>query len=121
MSVELFLNEVLTNQEDRDLLLADPKILEEGERIANYVKTGQMVITEMAPGVLPLAVLAHLTRFAVGYKLVGVQGHIEVQIVIDHNLEGFAFYAVTLIFVNGLAAQVAFGTETIAVNAAMLF
>ena len=64
MSVELFLNEVLTNQEDRDLLLADPKIMEEGERIANYVKTGQMVITEMAPGVLPLAVLAHLTQYA---------------------------------------------------------
>ena len=64
MSVELFLNEVLARQEDRDLLMANPKILEEGERIAHYVKTQQMVITEMAPGLLPLAVLAHLTQHA---------------------------------------------------------
>ena len=58
MSVELFLNEVLAKQEDRDLLMANPKILEEGERIAHYVKTQQMVITEMAPGLLPLAAQA---------------------------------------------------------------
>ena len=92
MSVELFLNEVLARQEDRDLLMANPKILEEGERIAHYVKTQQMVITEMAPGLLPLAVLAHLTQHALDVNAArGISREITMATLRDVNvwLDGY--------------------------------
>lgn len=63
-SVEIFVNEVLTKQENRDWLLSDPKTLEEGKRIADKVKTGELLITDMEAGLLPLAIIAHLTSYA---------------------------------------------------------
>lgn len=63
MSLDVFVNEVLTKQENRDWLLSDPATLEEGKRIADKVKTGELVITDMEPGLLPLAIIAHLTEF----------------------------------------------------------
>ena len=62
MSIEIFVNEVLAKQEDRDWLLSDPKTLEEGKRIADKVKTGELLITDMEAGLLPLAIIAHLTE-----------------------------------------------------------
>jgi len=63
-SVEIFVNEVLAKQEDRDWLLSDPATLEEGKRIAEKVKTGELLITDMEAGLLPLAIIAHLTEHA---------------------------------------------------------
>jgi hypothetical protein len=64
MSLEIFVNEVLNKQENREWLLSDPATLEEGKRIAQKVKTGELVITDMEPGLLPLAIIAHLTEHA---------------------------------------------------------
>lgn len=63
-SVEIFVNEVLAKQEDRDWLLSDPATLEEGKRIADKVKSGELLITDMEAGLLPLAIIAHLTGYA---------------------------------------------------------
>lgn len=72
MSVEIFANEVLAKQEDRDWLLSDPATLEEGKRIADKVKTGELVITDMEAGLLPLAIIAHLTEHVL--ELNGARG-----------------------------------------------
>ena len=65
-------------------------------------------------------VLAHLTGLTVGNQFIGVQSHIKVQVVIDHNLNGAALNARTLILIDGLAVQLTRRTEAVAVNAAML-
>ena len=64
-------------------------------------------------------VLAHLTGLTVGNQFIGVQSHIKVQVVVDHNLNGAALNARTLVLIDGLAVQLTRRTE--AVNAAMLF
>ncbi|MPM57010.1 hypothetical protein SDC9_103827 [bioreactor metagenome] len=64
-------------------------------------------------------VLADLTGLAVGHQLVGVQGHVKVQVILDHHLEGLALDAAALVLVNGLAGQAALGTEAIAVDPAV--
>lgn len=87
MSVELFLNEVLARQEDRDWLMSDLQVLKEGEQIAQYVKSGQMVITEIAPGLLPLAVLAHLTQYALDVNAArGISREITIATLRDTNI-----------------------------------
>ncbi len=65
-------------------------------------------------------VLADLAGLAVGHQLVRVQRHVEVQVVVDHHLDGAAFDALALVLVNGLAVQLALRTETVAVDAAVL-
>ena len=65
-------------------------------------------------------VLAHLPRLAVGHQLIGVQGHVEVQVVVHHHLEGLGLYAVAPILVNGLAVKRALRPEAISVDPAML-
>jgi len=66
-------------------------------------------------------VLADLPRLAVCDELIGIQGNIEVQVVVDHDLNGAAFDAVSPILVDGLSVQGARRTEAVAVNAAVLF
>ena len=65
-------------------------------------------------------VLANLAGLTVGHQLVGVQSHIKVQVVVDHDLEGLGLGAVALVLLDGLAVQLAGGAETVAVNPAML-
>ena len=65
-------------------------------------------------------VLANLAGLTVGHQLVGVQSHIKVQGVVDHDLEGLGLGAVALVLLDGLAVQLAGGAETVAVNPAML-
>ena len=65
-------------------------------------------------------VLAHLPRLAVGHQLIGVQGHVEVQVVVHHHLEGLGLYAVAPILVDGLAVKRALRPEAISVDPAML-
>ena len=63
-------------------------------------------------------VLTHLTRFAVCYQLVGIEGDVETEIVVNHHLEGFSFKAISFVLVNWLCFQIALRTETVSVYAA---
>ena len=64
-------------------------------------------------------VLADLAGLTVGGELVGVERHVEVQVVVDHDLDSLALDAVALILVDGLAVELAGGTEAVAVDAAV--
>ena len=64
-------------------------------------------------------VLADLSRFAVGDKLIRIEGNVKIQIIIDHDLHGLAFDTLALVFFNGLAMELALGAEAVAVNSAM--
>ena len=48
-------------------------------------------------------VLAHLAGLAVGDQLIGIEGDVEVQVVVYHHLEGLALDAGALVLVDGLA------------------
>ena len=63
-------------------------------------------------------VLANLTGFSIGYELIWVQGHIKIQIVIDHDLKRPAFDAVALILVDGPALDGAWRPEAITIDSA---
>ena len=65
-------------------------------------------------------VLAHLARFAVGHQLIGIQGHVEIQVVVHHHLEGPGLCAVAPILVDGLAVKRALRPEAIPVDPAVL-
>ena len=65
-------------------------------------------------------VLAHLSGFAVGHQLVGIQGHVKVQVVVDHHLEGTGLHAVSLVLLDGLAVELPLGAEAVAVDPAVL-
>ena len=65
-------------------------------------------------------VLADLAGLAVGHQLIGIEGHIKVQVVVDHDLDGLAFHALALVLVDGLAGKLALRTEAVAVNSALL-
>ena len=63
-------------------------------------------------------VMADAAGFPVGNQFVRIQGYFKVQVVVDHDLEGFASGAFAFVFVDGFAVNPAFRTETIAVNPA---
>ena len=65
-------------------------------------------------------VLADLPSLSVGDELVWIERHVEVEVVVDHYLEGFAFDALALVFVDGLAVELSFRTEAVAVDASVL-
>ena len=65
-------------------------------------------------------VLADLPGLSVGDELVRIERHVEVEVVVDHYLEGFAFDALALIFVDGFAVELSFRTEAVAVDASVL-
>ena len=65
-------------------------------------------------------VLADLTGLAVGDQLIGIQSDVEVQVVVDHDLDGAALDADALVLVDGLAVQLALGTEAVAIDTAVL-
>ena len=63
-------------------------------------------------------VVAYTAGFTVGDQFVWIQGHFEVQVVVDHHLEGLAFGAFPFVFVNGFPVDPAFRTEPIAIDPA---
>ena len=65
-------------------------------------------------------VLAHLAGFPVGHQLVGVKSHVEVQVIVDHHLEGLALDAVARIFADGFAVNFPRRAEPVAVDPAVL-
>ena len=66
-------------------------------------------------------VLADLTGLTVGDELIGIQSDVEVKVVVDHDLNGLALDALALVFVDGLAVELALGTEAVAIDTAVLF
>ena len=50
-------------------------------------------------------VLADLAGLAVGGQLIGVEGDVEVEVVVDHDLDGPALDAGALVLVDGLAVE----------------
>ena len=62
--------------------------------------------------------MADGTGFAVGDQFIRIQCHFEIEVVVDHHLEGLAFGAFPFIFVDGLAIDTAFRTETVSINTA---
>ena len=61
-------------------------------------------------------VLADLAGLAVGDELVGVEGDLEVEVVVDHHLEGSALDALAFVLAYRPAADRARGPEAIAVD-----
>ena len=97
--------------------------VEQSQRVAGHNHQGLLVRHDLQifldePVLHP--VLAHLPRLAIGHQLIGVQGHVKVQVVVDHHLEGLGLYAVAPILVDGLAVQLPLRPEAIAVDPAML-
>ena len=66
-------------------------------------------------------VLADLAGLTVGDELIGIESDIEVEVVVDHDLNGLALDALALVFVDGLAVELALGTEAVAIDTAVLF
>ena len=100
-----------------------PVGVEEAQRMAGHdhqgLLVGQLLQILLDEAVLH-PVLADLAGLAVGGELVGVQRHVKVQVVVDHDLDGPALNAFALIFINGLAVELARRTIAVAVNAAVL-
>ena len=63
-------------------------------------------------------VLADLAGLAIGHQFIGVEGHREVEVVVDHDLHGPALDAFALVGVDGEAVEGAFGPEAVAVDPA---
>ena len=61
-------------------------------------------------------VLADLPRLAVGDELVGIEGDVEVEVVVDHHLKGLALNAAAFVFADGFAAELSLRAETVAVD-----
>ena len=66
-------------------------------------------------------VLADLAGLTVGDELIGIESDVEVEVVVDHDLNGLALDALALVLVDGLAVELALGTEAVAVDTAVLF
>ena len=64
-------------------------------------------------------VLADGSSLAVGDQLIGIQSHLEIQIVIDHDLEGLPGQTLSLIFIDGLSVDSAFRTITVRIYTAV--
>ncbi len=62
-------------------------------------------------------VLADLARLAVGDELVGVKGHVEVQVVVDHDLHPLGLQDAAGVLVDGFPEDSALGAEAVAVDA----
>ena len=60
--------------------------------------------------------MADLSCFTIGDKFVGIEGNIEIQIVVDHNLKGFARKALPLVFINWFAVNASFRSETVSID-----
>ncbi|MBS1239090.1 MAG: hypothetical protein H6R38_408 [Deltaproteobacteria bacterium] len=61
-------------------------------------------------------VLADLAGLAVGHQFVGVEGDLEVEVVVDHHLEGLALDAAALVLVDGPALDRPRRAEAVAVD-----
>lgn len=56
--------------------------------------------------------------FTIGDQFIRIEGNFKVQVVVNHDLESFAFRAFSFIFINWFAIDAAFRAETIAIDTA---
>ncbi len=63
-------------------------------------------------------VLADPAGFPVGHQFIGIQGHIEIQVVVDHDLEGLPGQAVACILLQGFGPDRSRGAKAVAVDPA---
>ena len=63
--------------------------------------------------------MADRARFTVGYKLVWVEGDIEVKVVVYHNLHGLCCKALTLVLIYGFSVNVSCRTIAVSINSAV--
>ena len=63
-------------------------------------------------------VLADAARLPIGNQFVGIEGDLEVEVIIDHYLEGLALDAVATVFTNRLGVDPAGGAIAVGVDAA---
>ena len=107
-----------------DIMLRDSAHIQEFEAEWRNRKARRRLVSHDLQVLLDQAilhpVLADLTGLAVGDQLVGIQSDLEVQVVVDHDLEGLSLGAVALVLLDGLAVQLALGTEAVAIDTAML-
>ena len=61
-------------------------------------------------------VLADAAGFTVGDQFIGVQGHLEIEIVVDHELKGFPGSAISPVLLDGPGVDSAGGTVAVGVN-----
>ena len=61
-------------------------------------------------------VLADLAGLSVCNKLIWVQGHIMVQVVVDHDLECFSFHTVSFIFIDRSSVDPVLRHKTVSVD-----
>ena len=98
--------------------------VEEAQRMTGHDDEG-LLIGQLLEVLLDQAVLhpvlADLTGLTVGDELIGIQSDIEVEVVVDHDLNGLALDALALVLVDGLAIELALGTEAVAIDTAVLF
>ena len=66
-------------------------------------------------------VLAYLACLSVCYELVGIESYGEVQIIVNHYLEGFSLSALALVLIDGLSIEMSFRAEAVSVDASVLF
>ena len=66
-------------------------------------------------------VLAYRTCLAVGNQLVWIEGNLEIQVVIYHNLKCFSCKAVSLVLVNWLAVNSSFRSVSVGIYSAICF
>ena len=63
-------------------------------------------------------VMADGSCFTIGDQFIRIEGNFKVQVVVNHDLESFAFRAFSFIFINWFAIDAAFRAETIAIDTA---
>ncbi|MPN40980.1 hypothetical protein SDC9_188520 [bioreactor metagenome] len=62
-------------------------------------------------------VLADLPRLAIGHELVGVEGDVEVEVVVDHDLKRLTREALAPVGVDGFAVDAPFRAIAVGVDA----
>jgi len=94
---------------------------EETERVAGADHQGLGVVHDLEVALdeqVLHPVLADLAGLAVGHKLVGVEGNLEVEVVVDHHLHCLRFGDAADVGVDGPAGDLARGPVAIAVDPA---
>ena len=66
-------------------------------------------------------ILAHAAGLAIGDQFVWIEGHIEIKIVVDHELKGFAGQTIAFVLLNGFGLDLPLWPEAVSVDPAHLF
>lgn len=83
--MQFFINEILENEEIKEILLSETKYIAQAKEIAEKIKSGEKIITEK--GILPIFVCAFLADYALEINLKrGISKEITVKTLKDVNV-----------------------------------